>query len=470
MIKKLFQKIFSSDTAEEAVLEERLVPEIPAQTLKILERADHHISRKKISKNALKVLYRLNGAGYEAYLVGGGVRDILLGLSPKDFDIATNATPEQVAKQFRNCRLIGRRFRLAHILFGRDIIEVATFRAGHENSSSQHAKLSEQGVLVRDNVYGSLEEDAFRRDFTINALYYSAKDFTVLDHVDGLKDLEARQLRLIGDPVSRYREDPVRILRAIRLSCKLELKIEKSTKAPIPKLAEMLEHVSPARLWDESHKLLLAGHALNTWRAMRSYNVAQHIFKQTCSALQKEQDSKFNQFVEAALANTDKRIQQDLPVTPAFLFAVFLWRPQQVLTQTLMQKGLPAYEASQKAASKVIEKQRDTISIPKRFSMVIKEIWALQFQLISRRKRTIERVAQHPRFRAAYDFLCLRAGNDQNLKELVRWWTDFQEVTSEIQTIMIKKLSAPQHKKSRTKKRTHRQRNKPQTRVDHNQQ
>ena len=471
MIKKLWQKIFTDKNSDEDVQEEVIAPVVPVHKLKVLQRADHIVSRKQISKNALKVLYRLNGAGYEAYLVGGGVRDILLGLSPKDFDIATSATPEQVSKQFRNCRLIGRRFRLAHILFGRELIEVATFRAGHENSSSQHAKLSDQGVLVRDNVYGSLEEDAFRRDFTINALYYSAKDFTVLDHVGGLKDLQARQLRLIGDPVARYREDPVRILRAIRLSCKLDLRIEKSTKAPIASLSEMLEHVSPARLWDESHKLLLAGHALNTWRAMRGYKVALHIFKQTCVALRNDPEAKFNQFVEAALANTDKRIQQDLPVTPAFLFAVFLWRPQQVLTKKLIQKGLSPYEASQKAANKVLDEQRQTIAIPKRFSLVVKEIWALQFQLVNQRQRTIERVAQHPRFRAAYDFLALRAGDNKELKQLVQWWTDFQEVTPEIRNIMIKKLSAPNKQKSgRKKRRPNRQRNKPRTHVSHDQQ
>ncbi|TQV75617.1 polynucleotide adenylyltransferase PcnB [Aliikangiella marina] len=460
--------MFPAEPEEQQTEQVTVAPQLPKHQLKILQRAEHSVSRKKISKNALKVLYRLYGADYEAYLVGGGVRDILLGLSPKDFDIATSATPEQVSKQFRNCRLIGRRFRLAHILFGREIIEVATFRASHENSSSQDAKLSEQGVLVRDNVYGNLEEDAFRRDFTINALYYSAKDFTVLDHVGGLKDLEARQLRLIGDPVARYREDPVRILRAIRLSCKLDLRIEKSTKAPIPKLAEMLEHVSPARLWDESHKLLLAGHALDTWRAMRGYKVALHIFKQTCASLRNDESGKFNQFVESALANTDKRIHQELPVTPAFLFAVFLWRPQQVLAKKLSNKGLAPYEASQKAASKVIEKQRETIAIPKRFSLVVKEIWALQFQLVNLRKRSVERVSQHPRFRAAYDFLCLRAGDNQELKQLAQWWTDYQEVSPEIRNIMVKKLGAPQQgKKGRSKKRPNRQRNKPRTRVDH---
>lgn len=447
MLLKLWQKITGSGSLQDG--------QEPAQAI-VLKRAEHEVSRKKISKNALKVLYRLNNADFEAYLVGGGVRDILLGLSPKDFDIATNATPEQISKQFRNCRLIGRRFRLAHILFGKEIIEVATFRAGHQNSSSHHGKLSEQGMLVRDNVYGSLEEDAFRRDFTINALYYSAKDFSVIDHVGGLADLQARQLRLIGKPEDRYREDPVRILRAIRLASKLDLAIETETLAPISTLSELLEHVSPARLWDESSKLFLAGHAQKTWHSLVKHNVAHHLFPQTCHQLKQDKQGEFEHFVDAALASTDKRIAHNQPVTPAFLFAVFLWQPVQSLTQNLIAKGMVPYEASQKAAARVIDNQRQIIAIPKRFSIVAREIWALQFRLTNRRKRNVDSLIQNPRFRAAYDFLCLRAGKDAELKSLANWWTDFQEASPEARHELLKNVGDGRS----SRKKRHHKRNK----------
>ena len=446
MIKKLWRRIF--DSTEQ--------PVYSGHQLIVLSRDKHNVSRKQISKNALKVLYRLNNAGFEAYLVGGGVRDILLDLSPKDFDIATSATPEQVGKLFRNCRLIGRRFRLAHILFGREVIEVATFRAGHHDSSSHHAHKSEQGLLVRDNVYGNLEEDAFRRDFTVNALYYSADDFTVRDYVGGLADLEARQLRLIGDAEARYREDPVRILRAIRLSCKLDLSIETATAAPIGELSEMLEHVSPARLWDECNKLFLAGYAAKTWQSLMDFDVARHLFDQTCLSLEKDTSGNFQQFVNAALNSTDKRIKQQQPVTPAFLFAVFLWQPMQSLTEKLIAKGIVPYEASQKAAAKVVDNQRQSIAIPKRFSIVAREIWSLQFRLTNRRKRNVDSLLQHARFRAAYDFLCLRAGDDPQLKELAKWWTEFQDADPEQRQKLLKQFNQNKARGNRNKNRNRR--------------
>lgn len=441
MIKKYWQRLFSEDKSL-SNHEPLLVP-----------RNEHGISRKKISKSALKVLYRLNDAGFQAYLVGGGVRDILLGLSPKDFDIATNATPEQINELFRNCRLIGRRFRLAHILFGREIIEVATFRAGHNTSCNVRARTSSQGLLERDNVYGNLEEDAFRRDFTVNALYYCVKNFSVLDHVGGLEDLQKRQLRLIGDPAARYREDPVRILRAIRLSCKLDLSIESETAKPIGELAELLEHVSPARLWDESNKLLLAGHAYKTWQLLVETDVARHLFPATTTALAQDNSNQFADFIEQALKNTDRRIEQKQPVTPAFLFAVFLWQPMNDLTRQLIEKGIAPYDATQKASARMFDIQRKTITVPKRFSITAREIWGLQFRLLNRRKRNVESLIQHPRFRAAYDFLCLRAGEDQQLEELARWWTDFQEASPENQQQLIHAIpNQSKRKKNRRSK------------------
>lgn len=429
----------------------------------VLKRDAHTVSRKKISKNALKVLYKLNESGYEAYLVGGGVRDILLGLQPKDFDVATNATPEEIQAVFRNCRLIGRRFRLAHILFGREVIEVATFRAGHDNkdeSSKKHRKpknelsrTSDQGMLVRDNVYGSIVEDAFRRDFSINALYYTVKDFSVLDYAGGLQDLAERKIRLIGDPEERYREDPVRILRAVRLACKLNLDIEQSTAKPIKALSELLTHVSSARLWDECNKMLLAGHAEKTWNQLFEQGVSKYLFPQTVKALSQTDKSvnTFEIFINAALKNTDKRIANQQPVTPAFLFAVILWKPVQELTEKLIQKGKPPYEASQKAASQVMEKQRMITAIPKRFSMVAKEIWSLQHRLSNRRKKSVLSLIAHARFRAAYDFLYLRAGEDPELSELATWWTDYQDATPEVRQQMLSNVDSKPRKKRKRK-------------------
>ncbi|MBV1908163.1 MAG: polynucleotide adenylyltransferase PcnB [Kangiellaceae bacterium] len=429
---------------------------------RVLSRDAHSVSRKNISNSALKVLYRLNEAGYEAYLVGGGVRDILLGLQPKDFDVATDATPEEVQKVFRNCRLIGRRFRLAHILFGREVIEVATFRANHDSqpnptqsksSKNDLSRTSDHGMLMRDNVYGNIVEDAFRRDFTINALYYTVKDFSVIDYTHGLEDLAARKLRLIGEPEARYREDPVRILRAIRLACKLSLDIEKETAKPIKQLAELLSHVSSARLWDESNKMLLAGHAQSTWNMLHELGVAKFLFPDTIQCLEDNAAPKsaFSQFIQAALKSTDSRIANKLPVTPAFLFAVVLWEPINRLSIELKSKGMPAYEASQRAATRVMEKQRQVIGIPKRFSMVAKEIWALQHRLHNRRKKSVFSLIAHPRFRAAYDFLCLRAGDDAELNKLADWWTRYQELNAEQRNQFLNEVEHSPNKPKRRK-------------------
>lgn len=461
ILKRLFSKKSKPSTNKKSVKKTDIKP-------RILKRDAHCVSRKDISKNALKVLYKLNEAGYQAYLVGGGVRDILLGLRPKDFDVATDATPEEIQSLFRNCRLIGRRFRLAHILYGREVIEVATFRAGHDVATVEQAKktqapfkgkklsgkddlarTSDHGMLMRDNVYGSMSDDAFRRDFTVNALYYTVKDFSVIDYTQGLNDLEKKQLRLIGDPIGRYREDPVRILRAIRLSCKLGLTIEEKTALPIKDLAELLLHVSSARLWEECNKMLLAGFAEITWNDLCQRNVASYLFEQTIKSLNEQNDQQFATFIMSALQSTDKRIANHQPVTPAFLFAVFLWQPVQDYCDKLIQKGVPPYEAHQKAATKVMDIQRDTIAIPKRFSVVAKEMWALQFRLSNLRKKSVYSLIAHPRFRAAYDFLCLRAGEDQELKHLAKWWTDFQSADEPKRSKMLVEIDHPKRKKRR---------------------
>ncbi|NVJ59550.1 MAG: polynucleotide adenylyltransferase PcnB [Gammaproteobacteria bacterium] len=425
----------------------------------VLSRDQHQVSRKQISSNALKVLNRLHRANFEAYLVGGGVRDILLGLQPKDFDIATNARPEQIKRLFRNCRVIGRRFRLAHILFGHEIIEVATFRASH-SEESPHGQQHESGILVRDNVYGSLEDDARRRDFTINALYYSSSDFTVRDFTGGLEDLKKRQLRLIGDPTTRYGEDPVRMLRAVRLATKLELAIEQSTAKPIASHAHLLKNVSTARLWDESHKLLLAGYAKATVEALRQYGLFEYLFPATDKALKIAPDDSLSTFINEALDSTDERARQEKPITPAFLYAVFLWQPLQTRAEQLLAQGMSHNDAYHKAMGQVIQEQNSFISIPKRFSMVIRDIWSLQPRLEYRNHKSFK-LLEHPKFRAAYDFLVLRSKADETLASSATWWTRFQETGPEGQRSMTQALSKRKKPKKRPGGRKRNFRSKP---------
>lgn len=432
---------------------------------KVLTRDQHPVSRKFISNNALKVLYRLNKGGYDAYLVGGGVRDILLGIEPKDFDIATNATPEQIKSLFRNCRLIGRRFRLAHIVFGRDIIEVATFRGHHDNTASSEkpcqktSKQSEHGMLLRDNIYGSIEEDAERRDFTINALYYSAKDFTVHDFANGVEDIEQRQIRLIGDPETRYREDPVRMLRAIRFATKLDMEINASTEAPIKSLAPLMANIPPARMFEEFLKLFVSGKSLANFTMLRDYQLFEFFFPALEQELQQDTSESTLAFITQAMTNTDYRINNDQRVTPAFLIAAMLWYPLQNHIKRLKSATqLTPQDAFFSALSEVMSEQQRSIAIPKRFQGVMKDIWILQDKLSRREGKRAFKAFEHPKFRAGYDFLLLRAKIEGGTtEELAKWWTDFQNVSPETQSQMIKTASA-----SRSgPKRTARKRRKP---------
>lgn len=415
----------------------------------IISRDQHPVSRNLISANALKVLYRLNKAGYEAYLVGGGVRDILLGLKPKDFDIATNATPEQIKGLFRNCRLIGRRFRLAHIVFGRDIIEVATFRGHHDSAPkklqncNKTSKQNDQGMLLRDNIYGSINEDAERRDFTINALYYSIADFKVYDFAQGVQDIAKRQIRLIGDPETRYREDPVRMLRAIRFATKLDMQIHPATEAPIKALSSLLESIPPARLFEEFLKLFLSGKAVANFNALREYHLFSYFFPQVEEDLRDSRFAYMPAFIDQALKNTDDRINNDKRVTPAFLFAVFLWYPlQQKIREFKETTSLTPQDAFFAAYGEIMGKQQQSIAIPKRFQSVIKDIWILQEKLVRREGKRAFNTLEHPKFRAGYDFLLLRSQIENNenpaLVELTTWWTDFQNQGYETQQQMIK--------------------------------
>lgn len=391
---------------------------------KIIPRDQHCISRNSISENALKVLYRLKNADYKAYLVGGGVRDILLGREPKDFDVVTNAKPEQIRELFRNCRLIGRRFRLAHVRFGDEIIEVSTFRAPH-HVSDENAGRIEKGRIIRDNVYGDIDDDVWRRDFTVNALFYNIEDFSVVDYVDGVKDLEAGQLKLIGDPAQRYIEDPVRMLRAIRFAAKLGLRIHPEAEKPINQHADLLEGIPPARLFEEMLKLFMGGCALQTFEMLRHYNLFKFLFPQTDTLLDTHEKDYPHTFIMQALKNTDQRLSEGSSVTPGFLIAAFLWEPMRTIADDHIANGLSEMEAVQLAGDTVVSKQISSLAMPRRFTHMARDIWSLQVRLKKIKRRSF-RVLMHPKFRAAYDFLLLRTEAGENLQELVDYWTKEQ--------------------------------------------
>jgi len=399
----------------------------------IVPRNEHNISRQLISPNALKVLYTLKDAGFEAYLVGGCVRDLLLGYEPKDFDITTNALPEQVHKLFRRSQLIGRRFKLVHVRFGRDeIIEVATFRAPPEAD----VHVGQQGRIMQDNVYGTLEQDAWRRDFTINALYYNIRDFSIVDYTGGIADLQAGLIRLIGDKPIRYREDPVRMLRALQCVAELGLKVETETGQLITELAPLLSDIPPARLFDETLKLYLSGQAAVTHELLCHYRVFDHLYPQTAALLHQQKDGYPRTLLMKALENTDKRLAENKPVTPAFLFAALLWEPLQQRWQQLSQE-MPEIPAMQRAAGEVLAEQVQIVAIPKRFSLVTRDIWTMQPRLLRRQGKRAFALLLHPKFRAGYDFLALRAQSGEPLQEVVDWWTTFQQVSAATQSEMV---------------------------------
>lgn len=403
-------------------------------TLRAVPRDAHPISRKRISPNALRVLYRLREGGFQAYLVGGAVRDLLVGIQPKDFDVATDATPEEVRGLFRNCRLIGRRFRLAHVVFGREIIEVATFRANSDDGSGDR-ETHEGGRLLRDNVYGTIEEDAVRRDFTANALYYAIEDFSVRDYVGGYQDVLDHVLRLIGDPETRYREDPVRMLRAVRLAAKLGFTIDPATAEPIPRLAPLLAEAAPARLFEDTLKLFLSGHAVASFEALETHGLLPALFPETAAALASNRSGALRRMVIEGLRGTDARVERDEPVSPAFLFALLLWPAYCRALMELQAQGVHAVEAQRRAADRVTVHQLSRIALPRRFSLPMQEIWMMQSRLQQRRRAA--RLLAHPRFRAAYDFLVLRQTASDGHAADVAFWRDAQAQSGE--------HPAPQH-------------------------
>lgn len=431
--------------------------------LNIITRQEHNISRKQISDNALKVLYRLNGAGFDAYLVGGGVRDLLLGQQPKDFDIATNATPEQIRQLFKNCRLIGRRFRLAHIMFGRDIIEVATFRGHHQEPNKNVSQQSKEGMLLRDNVYGTIDEDAERRDFTVNAMYYNIGDYSIHDYAGGHEDLEDKLIRLLGDPETRYREDPVRMLRAIRFAVKLDFDIEEDTAAPIEEMATLLQDIPAARLYEESLKMLQSGHGLETYHLMREYNLFQQLFPTIAEFFTEEYDSPTEQMLDLVLDSTDQRIEEGKRINPAFMFAAMLWYPLQEKAKQLMEtRKLSSYDAIMEASNYILDDQVRTIAIPRRHTATIREIWQLQLRMPRRNGKRAFRLMELNKFRAGFDFLEMRGEIEQGeVKELAKWWETFQNAGRNMRQAMAADLDASGDGQPRQRRRKNYRKKKP---------
>jgi poly(A) polymerase len=441
----------------------------------IIARADHSISRADISGNALKVLYRLKEAGYQAFLVGGAVRDLLLGLHPKDFDISTDAEPEDVRRLFRNSRLIGRRFRLAHVFFGQEIIEVATFRASTsidlagdadaepgeshelpEDINVGHHVVHESGRILRDNLYGSIDDDVWRRDFTANALYYNIEDFSIWDYVGGVEDVRARVLRVVGDPATRFREDPVRMLRALRFAAKLDFTLAPETAAPIPSLRHLLPEVPAARLFDEMMKMFLKGAALASWRLLTQYQLEAALFPGTARFFAEHEAAAERKLLERGLASTDARIAADKPVTPTFLFAVLLYGPIRAVATRMQEKGAPETQALFLACDQVVKAEQKSVSIPKRFTLPMRDMLALQPRFRRRDGRRALALLESTRFRAAYDFLLLRCEAGLEDQELGEWWTRIQTLPAEERLALVEAQPATTPRSSTPRRRRRR--------------
>ncbi|MGB2421506.1 MAG: polynucleotide adenylyltransferase PcnB, partial [Porticoccaceae bacterium] len=394
--------------------------------------------------------------GYDAYIVGGSIRDLLLGLKPKDFDVATNARPSEIKPLFRRSRIIGRRFQIVHVQLGRELIEVTTFRSnetqGADKKSGSRRQQANSGVLTRDNVFGSISDDASRRDLTINALYYNPRDNSIHDFAGGLDDIDRRLIRIMGDPATRFREDPVRLLRVARFAAKLGFTIDVITEKPMRKLASNLQHVSPPRLFDETLKLFMSGQGLATFWLLYEYGLFDYIAPQV-SAMMKDRNNLTGKLIEQAFTNTDLRIRNNKRVTPAFIYAALLWPSVQQLAASYRERGnSPAYALS-KAAGEVIAKQIPITAIPKRFTMPMREIWDLQLLLPRRGGHRAKRLADHPRFRAAYDFVLLREQAGEELSGLGDWWTAYQNADEEKREQMARALGEPKRNRKRRKPR-----------------
>ena len=428
-----------------------------------IHRDQHGINPEYIDRHARSVIETLLDAGYDAYLVGGCVRDLILRKKPKDFDVATNALPEQIAPLFRRSRIIGKRFRLVHVRFGREVIEVATFRAGADLVDD--LETTDAGRIISDNVYGEEYEDAFRRDFTINALFYDIRDDAVLDYVGGFADLQSRKLHVIGDPEKRFREDAVRMLRAIRFSAKLDLTLEADLVNTIKRLSYLLEDQSRARLFDEVIKLLQGGAAVKTMSLMCEFGFVEMLFPPLDQQRLCETLNDCSSLLCRALKNTDKRIRQGKSVTPAFMFAALLWEPVRQRYEELLARRVPPITAMDKAAMEVLERQAARVIVPKRFSVPMRDIWTMQLRLPRRGGRRAFSLLSHRRFRAAYDFLLLRCEVGEEDPALAQWWTRFQEVDETEAVAMVRALqpgkTGGSSRRRRRRKPKTRQANKP---------
>lgn len=413
---------------------------------------------------------KLQRSGYEAYIVGGCLRDLLLYKKPKDFDIATNARPDEIKRIFgRQCRLIGRRFRLAHIMFGRELYEVATFRASHQNHRNENiSKTSNEGMLLRDNVYGTLEEDAERRDFSVNAFYYDPKKNIIYDFYNGVEDLKANRLRLIGDPNTRYQEDPVRMLRAVRFMAKLDFFLDKQTEQPIRELAPLLGNIPAARLLDESLKLLQSGSGVKTYELLKEYNLFEILFPIIARSFTERGDSNAERMILKALESTDNRIRNSLRINPAFLYAALLWYPMREKMEEIKNEGgLNTHDAMMLASNDILAEMCQTIALHRRHTSVIRDIWHLQFKMTKRAGKRPYQTLEHQKFRAGFDLLVMRAeieGGD--LVELSAWWHEFQQSSEGQRIEQVRSVKHHQNRddkkrKPRRKKRYNNRKRKP---------
>jgi poly(A) polymerase len=404
-----------------------------------INKKEHQINKDQLNKNVISILEKLKKAGFEAYIVGGGVRDLLLGYKPKDFDIATDAKPEEIRALFKNSRIIGRRFKLLHIYFGREIIEVATFRASPKHSDENNVKSKNftshndehftlEGRIIRDNIYGTIDDDIWRRDFTINALYYDAIEETIIDYCNGYHDLKNHCIKILGDPAIRYREDPVRMLRALRFAAKLDFTIEPKTLAPLTnhEYHNMLDSIPSARLFEEYNKLFLTGHSEKSFYLLKQYKLINKLFPYTANHKIEEKFPQHLSFLHQVLQSTDHRIANELPVNPAFLLAAFLWHQLHIEFAKTHSKQHGKEYLWRQAAHHLIKNQNNFLSIPKRFTKVVEEIWYLQRLLMKKKPKAVFKAATHPKFRAGFDFITLRAQVEPINEQQLLWWQDYE--------------------------------------------
>src|SRR4051812_7658351 len=419
---------------------------LSAETMLTVPRAKHGLSRDAISPASAKVCAVLREAGFSAYVVGGAVRDLLLGIPPKDFDVATDARPEQIKPLFRRALLIGRRFRLVHVMMGPETVEVSTFRAADPQTSEK----DEHGRVLRDNVFGSQEEDARRRDFSVNALYYDPATEEMVDFHGGLADLKKRVMRVIGDPETRYREDPVRMLRAVRLGAKLGLTLDSATRAPIRRLAPLMERVPPARLFDEMLKLLLSGHASACLRQLRDVGLHKGLLPLLDVILEQPLGERF---VTLALAQTDERVLAERPVSPAFLFAALLWHEVLAASKAREARGERSIMALENAMDEVLDTQCAKLAITRRLTATMREIWSMQPRFELRSGQRPSRMVESPRYRMAYDFLAVRAASGEVPAELEAWWRAFHSADAETRKAMLLPDTGPRKRRRRRRKK-----------------